>query len=156
MLLALKGSVVYGLGFRSVNTATNTKIEFAFLLKISSNWQWFVRSMCCGRGEGKAENGSEEIKWHSNGIFFFLPGSMGTHLDRVFSETTNFYFYYYCTLFVTSTPLRSNHSFKSLVYNPPSSTILVAYSFSELLKVSIGLDLDMIQNCWEKQFKNIH
>lgn len=39
MLLALKGSVVYGLSFRFVNTATNTKIEFAFLLKISSNWQ---------------------------------------------------------------------------------------------------------------------
>lgn len=39
MPLALEGSIVYGLGFRFVNIATYTKIEFAFLLKISSNWQ---------------------------------------------------------------------------------------------------------------------
>lgn len=45
------------------------------------------------------------------------------------------------------TPPSEVTAVKSLVYIPLSSNILLDASFSELLKISISLDLDLIQNC---------
>lgn len=46
--------LVVDFGFRFVNISTYTTTEFAFLLKISNNWQCFVKSVCYGGEEVKA------------------------------------------------------------------------------------------------------
>ena len=53
MPLVLEESAVCG--FRFVNIATHAKIEFAFLLKISSNWQMICQTNALWRkrGEGR-------------------------------------------------------------------------------------------------------